>query len=551
MTGNIQKLSIRLLKEGLSPHDGLRTGTLTDWAQLPGSKILLGSTSGGAPKWSKFLKLSTAETDPLHNSAAFGVLFVPTSDRWFAVTFGMGHVRLEPASYEQDFGLRVVVNTVDPHKLRSADLRTPDDNTLSRRSQTSRGADQTAFAIDVARDIIRGLTGTPKDPNFATRVAGSDGLVLDRKLQVHDLPIVCAEVYAAYQKDDYKGSFAWIDQIKHIRDETEIAALEADLVAALNKALSSGESENLHLAYPVIYDPEKAWGIRYKGFRSTLSYPDLDLSGYLGSLHARGVQTISVADLKGHTIHEVDDLGHDVGGKWTLRDCLSYETELGGDRFVLSGGRWYKVDASLAADVEAFFASLPRYALPTAQTGENEDKYNARLTLTEQNMLCLDRKLVKAKGATSSFEACDFLTDDSRLVHIKDKTSSSRLSHLFSQGVVSARTLVMDRTAREGLVQRVVTQEQKTGRSGFQALLAGFPDQFTPSQFTVIYGVIASSGSPRLPFFSLVTLRQAAMEVQALGFACEFAWISKPASAGAKPAKAANDDHPKPGKAAA
>ncbi len=177
MTKKSQTVSIRLLRDGKQPADSLRAGVLlTPWDKLEGAQIALDTIGGGAPKWTKFLGLSEAETAKLTNLTAYGLVFIPVGERWFAVSFGLGHVKLDPDAFEQDFGLRVVLNTVDPDKLRSADIRTPDENTTSRRTQTARRSDQTAFSIDIERDIVRGLAGEPKDTGFAARVAGSDGL---------------------------------------------------------------------------------------------------------------------------------------------------------------------------------------------------------------------------------------------------------------------------------------------------------------------------------------------------------------------------------------
>jgi len=248
MTGNVQKLSIRLLKEGIAPEDSVRDGVdLVAWSKLEGAKIALDTMGGNAPKWSSFLELSGEEKAKLKNNTAYGLVFVEAEGRWFAVSFGMGHVKLEPSCFQPDFGLRVVLNSVDPKQLKSADLRTPDENTLSRRSQTSRGSDQTAFAIDVERDIVRGLAGKPKDSTFATRVAGTDSLTMDRKLSVADLPTACADAYKMYQKDDYKKEFGWIDHIRHVREKELIEELEAKLIEALAEAVKSGDADGLHL----------------------------------------------------------------------------------------------------------------------------------------------------------------------------------------------------------------------------------------------------------------------------------------------------------------
>lgn len=52
MTGNTQKLSIRLLKDGLLPCDSLRDDVkLANWNELEGAEITLGTMGGSSPKW--------------------------------------------------------------------------------------------------------------------------------------------------------------------------------------------------------------------------------------------------------------------------------------------------------------------------------------------------------------------------------------------------------------------------------------------------------------------------------------------------------------------
>lgn len=535
---NTQKLSIRLLRDGIAPVCAVREGVeLTSWDRLEGSLIALATLGGGAPKWARFLELSDEEKKKVFNHSAFALVFVQASRRWFAVSFGMGHVKLDPAAFEQDFGLRVVLNAVDPKKLKSADVRTPDENTLSRRTQSSRCSDQTAFAIDIERDLVRGLAGTPKDEGFGSYVAGTDGLTLNRKLEITQLVQTCVDAYAIYQKTDYKADFGWIDQIRHIRDQAMIDKLDVKLVEALSKAVDEGETDGIHLAFPVIYDPEKSSLIRYKGFRSWQLYADLDLPGYLDALKERGKVGYSEDDLRNHAVHEVDDDGHDCGGKWKLLECIVFETELDGSTYVLSGGRWYQIDRNLAKEVKEFFDATSKVDMPAAEADETEETYNKRVAGLDADMICLDRRLIKPTGATSKIEACDFLGRERRLIHVKDKTSSSRLSHLFSQGTVSARVLATDPPSRDSVRSEVITVQAETGQTAYENIIPKSEDDFIRGDFTVVYGVIVASEKPKLPFFSLVSFRQAARDLHALGYKWAFAWIEKPKSVAKTKAK--------------
>jgi uncharacterized protein (TIGR04141 family) len=538
MTDNIQKLSIRLLNDGVEPADALRDGVdLEDWPKIEGAKIALDTMGGNPPKWSGFLGLSAEELTKVWNNTAYGLVFLQTSGRWFAVSFGMGHVKLDPSKFEQDFGLRVVLNSVDEEQLKSADVRTPDENTLSRRSQTSRGSDQTAFAIDVERDIIRGLAGTPKDKDFATRVAGSDALSMDRRLNVVDLPKACDDALSVYAKDVYKNHFGWVDQIKHVRESDLLRKLDAAAAAKIETVIGGADPDGLHLAFPIIYDPEKGASIRYKGFRSKLVFPDLDLSGYLSALQEQGVTTFTEDDLSKYAVHQVDDEGKDCGKSWKIGECLVLEAEVDGDTYVLSGGRWYKVAQDYAMELLDFFDKIPKEELPDALADENEEKYNKRLKADNADLLCLDRKLIKPTGWATTIEACDFFDKAFRIIHVKDKTSSSRLSHLFNQGTVSGRVLIVDGAARDLVRGRIDEVEAETGQADFSDVIPSAAGNFQSRVYTIVYAVIGTGDVPKLPFFSLVTLRQAVRDLKALGYQAAFAWIEKPASVGVKPVK--------------
>lgn len=536
MEPKTQSLAIRLLRPDQTPTTAVRSGvSLKDWPQFPGAKIATGSLGGGPPGWAKFLELDESALTDVMQRSAFGLAFVEVEGRWFALSFGLGHVKLQDDAFEQDFGLRVVLNAVDPRKLRSTDLRTPDENTITRRSQSSKRSGQEAFSIDVERDIVRGVTGEPRDANFASALSGSDALHVRRKLKLTDVPTVCSQALAMFGKSDYQGAFGWIDQVKHVRDGVLIAQLEAALVADLNGLLEGQTELDMHMAYPVIYDPEAARSVVFRGFRATQIFPDLDLSHYLTAMKSKGIDAYDHGFLRAHFVQERDGDGSNGGTSWKVIDCLVYEADLDGNRYVLSGGRWYRVAPGLAAEVKSFFDSVAKIELPPGEAGDNEKTYNARLAAVGE-LVFLDAKLLKPTGAHTEIEVCDFLSTEGRLIHIKDKSSSSRLSHLFNQGMVSARVLRRDGPFRDRFKKLVAKQANGA------AAAAALPGAATidPSKLTVVFAVLVGSGgaaAPRLPFFSLVSFRQVGRVIRdELGFGLAFAWVKKPKAAG-KPLK--------------
>ena len=84
---------------------------------------------------------------------------------------------------------------------------------------------------------------------------------------------------------------------------------------------------------------------------------------------------------------------------------------------------------------------LPPWYLPRGRT---EYDYNSDAAVRRRGYLCLDRNasVRDPLGARSSLEICDLLGPRNELIHVKRAKGSAPLSHLFSQGLVSAQSLV-------------------------------------------------------------------------------------------------------------
>lgn len=526
---NIQKLSIRLLREDYKPSIALRDGAeLNPWKQFEESYISYGTLGGKSPKWVDFLDFPDTEKSKIVNNNSFCVVFLYVSKRWFAISFGMGHVKINSEAIEQGFGLKIVLNSVDENSLKSADIRTPDENSLVRRTQTSRGANQNAFNINVETDLIKGLSGTPQNATLGSYMAGSDALTLHRKAELKDLSEICKIAFTQYQKNDYKKNFSWIDKISNERQETVIKSLKDKLITSLTLALTSGTYGNLDFAFPIIYNPEKFNFIKYTGFNSRKIYPDISIEEYINDLKNKGFTSYKEDYLKKHKIQECDDRGKSHGEQWKVYDFLVYETILDGNTYILSAGLWYKIDKTLATEVESFFNSTKKIKLPSAKEKENESQYNERISKEgRKDLLCMDKELLTPSGATTKIETCDFFSKKRKIIHIKDKTSSSRLSHLFSQGYVSACILKQDPTFRDKLRLKISETQTKLTRSGFDDIIPASSDVFKAEDYTVVFAVMTNKGWKKLPFFSLISFRQAVNAIKSMDYKCEFAWIEK------------------------
>ena len=116
-------LTIFLIKPNTSRAECLRAAKVTSTSEFEfpdGSEASLHtfSTPPQPPKWYKFLSAAIENPPAVLSSSASAVLFVSTSNRLFALTFGYGRSLLTPGAWEEDFGLKVTLNSVNRTRSR-------------------------------------------------------------------------------------------------------------------------------------------------------------------------------------------------------------------------------------------------------------------------------------------------------------------------------------------------------------------------------------------------------------------------------------------------
>lgn len=518
------RLTIYLLRNVVAPKDAIDPDKSPTEVPLDPSGGLDGmfyysSRQAGAPAWVSFVQpLLSVPLQSLMTSSASGLLILSAGGRLFALTFGYGKGFLNPLKIEHQFGLRVALNRIDARQIRSLDTKTFEDIVVTRNTQSSKSSELPTFGIDVSRDILRAVTGEPRDKTLAKRLSGSDALVVNTDINPDTLPTFCEELLEAYGEDHYKTDFEWIDHLSLVSDSTVISELNALLEAQLK----AGDTANTHMAMPESLD----WGdvdvFRIGGTRKE-EYDDLDLDDYIDRL-GDDTTEITIDRLKSRQVSVRFSRTNEFDARWNVYQCLVTEQRLKSMLHVLIEGRWFVVSDSLVAKVDQFAASLPTSttSLVSSSKGEIEAKYNERLaTSAPDRLLLFDAKIKRPGGAASGIELCDVLSVDGEFLHVKRKTRSATLSHLFAQGTVSATTFVSDGTFRDQLRQIVENQTVEPHRSAWLDLIPNAGQPVDRSRYSVTYVVIANStrtGTDWLPFFSKLNLMQNGQQLLNLGF---------------------------------
>lgn len=478
------------------------------------------------PAWVGFVQpLLTDQLSGICSASTSGLLLLRTSGRLFALTFGYGRSLLDLSKIEYQFGLRVALNRIDPRQIRSLDTKTFEDLVVSTNTQVSKSAELPTFGVDISRDILRGVTGEPRDQTFSKRIAGADSLVMGITSSSLELPAICDDLLTAFDADDYKTDFGWIDQLSLVRDDATIEALNDLLVAQLR----SGSTGATHLAMPEMIEWEDIDGFTIAGTRTHV-YEDLDLDDYLSRL-GDGRTTITLTNLKARSVSVRFGRSGNFDKRWNLYQCIVTEQRLDNRLHVLLEGRWFSVSSTLVEEVDAFAAGLPEnhVALPPARSGEIEADYNTRLAASSpQHLLKLDARIKRPGGASSGIEFCDVLSDQGDLIHIKRKSRSATLSHLFAQGSVSASTFINDGAFRTQLRHLIENEVAAETRETWLRLVPRADEAVDRSLYRVTYAVITNTtrgGRDWLPFFSKLNLMQQGRQLITMGFSVAVARI--------------------------
>jgi uncharacterized protein (TIGR04141 family) len=502
-------LSIFLLKEGVSEKEIIEPShvpraTEIDVGGVKGTVYTQG-VDPRPPAWAEFFGSSL---DPaalgLLTANASALLAVPMKNRTFAITFGYGRFLLNSMVIEPRFGLYATLNSVPADKIRSIDKKTFESILRHTREQTSKDTSIGDFGLDVERDIVHAVTGTPSDSDLGKRFAGKDALAVTRKVTLHELPELLQLYLAKSEQTTYRDRFAWIDNIREVRDKAQKKQLDGALVEMLRTA----ENLKAWLAVPDLLDWSEVDGFSYRFSKSAERNLDLHLRDYTEEISP---EPISAEGLRRHAVVAWGATNETVYRHWPAYQCLHAEIVVEGATYLLSGGGWYEIDKNFVQLVNDAVATIPESGIPgiDIRHGENERDYNVRLAAAIPGASCLDARMIPYGGGKSTVEFCDVYDPAGRLIHVKRYAGSHVLSHLFAQATVSATAFISDEQFRR----------QVNGLLPERSRLADTAAKPNTAHFEIVFVIASRSATAvTLPFFSRVTLRNANRELQNYGF---------------------------------
>lgn len=461
------------------------------------------------PKWASFFKGHLSSSRKLLNSSSAGVLIVERGNRTFALTFGRGKFLLKQGCWDEGFGLRTTLNCIDAKKLKSIDHKTFETVTRHSRTQTSREGTKEDFGLDVESDLVRAVTGEPTDIKFGRRLTGMDALVAVANIELNELPGLLDVYSEQYDSQAYKADFGWIDNIAEVRDLAQRTKLDERLATRLQE----GNLSRLWLSVPDIVDWSTIGGFKYLASDKQI-WSDLHAREFLDSV--RDASSLTPSFLKTRRILVLDSNKEVVLDEWQVYKCIYCEEEDGADTFLLSTGKWYRIEKNFVTEVNKAIHELlsTRTPLPPyLSTDANEEAYNRRVARGSDGTLALmDQNFIHHGGGHSKFELCDLYSTEREMIAVKRYGGSSApLSHLCQQALVVAQMWKGDAEFRK-------KANHALPKSHRMANSSKVPDA---SLFPIVFAIVSKSLQPideSLPFFSRLTIRNVAKQLRLLGF---------------------------------
>lgn len=460
------------------------------------------------PKWSSWLgtAFDVHALNPRNQTNSF-VMFLEVDKRVFAITFGYGFNALDRSLIEPDFGLKVTLNEVNPQALDMLDTRRVDRVSRQRRTHLNAGRGISDFDISTDMDWIRRVSGRTLDTELTKKLAGADSLKISMQCAVADLGRHCRTFLKQYRKKSYRKHFKFIDHLRPLKAKDPLCPeLEAKLVGLLE----ARDQECVSIALLEMPDDQiLTWRI-YSGHTGK-EYEDLDIARVYDFLDSH--PNIPVDPDKIRVVGKNPE-GVAQTPKDTLRQYLVAQLDHKSATYLLSLGQWFRVDKDYMTQLREKARKLPdvtdELLLPVwSNAFKTEKQYNKHVG-REKNWLVLDAVPFHPEGRSGKLEVCDLLSQGRDFIHVKDMKDSATLSHLFSQGSVSATVFKQESTHADEVKKR------------FHEFYGSTPafDQ-TGGRPRVVYAIATSKQgvlADTLFFFSVVNLLQHADAVRMLGF---------------------------------
>jgi uncharacterized protein (TIGR04141 family) len=430
--------------------------------------------------------------------------------RIFAVTFGRGKTLLKEDAFEEQFGLKVVLNSINVNKIRKITKQNIGKNFKMSQEQMPKESDINEFGFDKTGDIIRSLTAKSDEEIFCkNNISGGDIFNVKVNRTIDNIDEFLLECYKKFNSTKYRENFGWLDNIKAVRDKQLIQKLNNQLVIEINE-----RDEKIFMAVPEFIDWEEVGHIKISGNREDI-FDDIYIEEFIKTFDKEKIEDFEKIKGKEIKAYSADDEEQEIF-KWSADKCIFATITFEEKTYAINNGKWYLINNEFSKEINEDYNNIaisniemPNYEKNPETKKNDEGKYN-EITAKKLNGTLLDKKLNYAYG--NPIEPCDIFVSNT-FIHVKISGGSADLSHLFNQASVASEALCEEKFRKK--------VNEKVGQNEF---LPTLNNNFQRQDYTITLGIITKpkkirkDGRPEIPFFSKVAIRYAKKTIENMSY---------------------------------
>jgi uncharacterized protein (TIGR04141 family) len=506
-----QKLSVYLIKEGLTNLDDIVKDAQLN--QVFENGILFYKKSyTNQPSWTK--NFFQVNIDELKSSAASGLFVTKINfegkEIHFGLSFGHGWQMFKNGAFVKQFGIKTALSIVKD-EIKKIEKKNFKNSLKDVSEQLGKIGSVADFGFDIEQDIMKAIVGEPIDLEmFGKNVVGKDAISLSLKKDIMSINDLLVNLYRAYTSNKYKEKFAWFDNFSTVKDRGLISNLDIKLINKINNFNSDRnlvtEEVIYWLAIPEVINWEATKCFKYSTKDKDPEYQDVIFSDFKRSFQDEAI--IKIDTLKNKKVFQIGT-NEEIIEQWSIYKCLYAEIDHNNEKFLLVSGNYYRVDQDYKDTIEREYHVDNDFTLPSWNKKEHESAYNKQVEESDSDYQCLDGGASQTNLiGRGRIEFADLVRADRYLVHVKKYGASSVLSHLFSQGLVSASLLLTDLEFRKEVNSKL--------KDSHKNIVSEYKPN--PTDYTIVYAIGTTKTDLKLPFFSIINYRNVKKQLELYGF---------------------------------
>ena len=486
------------------------------------------------PDWVEKLKKTVGIdiSDKLHNTLSQGAsILIPINKNeknyMFIINYATGHFSIKRSAINKYFGIYIAHKELVDGKatIKRGKSREISTNPINKDRMFGKSVDDENFNIVLEdNEVVREVTAYSVDKQyFYHGMVGNYSSLnvtlnfnLDETEECISLEMLkdslckLIDIYDSITEDDKKKLFKGLAPVEITEEMKDI--------------ITEKLSTNLHDFF--FFEPETDINLaQIDHFKiNGIEYSEFDITKY-----AEG-QVLTYQKLENENVIILDDNGNELK-KWNLLDCLYGEFEVNEKVYFISHGELFDINKDKYEDINenvnsifdnSFALSIDGIDRANQQIQEDLDSrvkkikreffYNKELSreLSAELFDTADKHIVVYD---TQMEVCDvFIPENKVFIHSKIRRGPDSLSHLFTQGIVSADAYAKTTKRYVNAVNLKISDENKH-----------IDEDWNGS--TIHYIILTNSKvEKKLPFFAKMHLNNIINDLHSKNFKVKLSW---------------------------